>query len=248
MALRACKECGKQISTKAAACPNCGAKPPQTTSCQSCGCLAGIILLSVIIIGNVTSRIASNQNPALLASNRESANVPAVTPSSTTETVAAKSAALLELGKLIKRYDEVEKTSFYFDPAVPMKGVGNYFGLYIVQGKEGPPRLRWKFMYTASDWLFIESMTISVDGEKLATIPIGPADIERDNGGEEIWEWCDESVSDEMLPAFAKIARGKKVIVRYQGRQYFKDRTLSEKEKSAMLKMIQVYSQLKRAG
>lgn len=32
MALRACKECGKDISTKAEACPHCGAKPRRTSA------------------------------------------------------------------------------------------------------------------------------------------------------------------------------------------------------------------------
>jgi RNA polymerase subunit RPABC4/transcription elongation factor Spt4 len=32
MAMRPCKECGKEISTKADACPHCGAKPPKRTS------------------------------------------------------------------------------------------------------------------------------------------------------------------------------------------------------------------------
>ena len=47
MSLTTCKECGAQISTKADACPHCGAKRKKVTVI---GCL-GIIVLTFIVIG-----------------------------------------------------------------------------------------------------------------------------------------------------------------------------------------------------
>ncbi|MEI6177143.1 MAG: zinc-ribbon domain-containing protein, partial [Verrucomicrobiota bacterium] len=47
MALIKCKECGKEISTSAKACPSCGAPLKKRAGC---GCLA-VGLLAILIIG-----------------------------------------------------------------------------------------------------------------------------------------------------------------------------------------------------
>lgn len=48
MAVVKCKECGNQVSTKAKACPTCGAKPPKKTSFVTWGILAIVVL----VVGN----------------------------------------------------------------------------------------------------------------------------------------------------------------------------------------------------
>jgi hypothetical protein len=48
MALIKCKECGNEVSTKAEACPKCGAKLKQKAGC---GTILGVAILAVIIIG-----------------------------------------------------------------------------------------------------------------------------------------------------------------------------------------------------
>lgn len=45
MALRACRECGSQISTRAASCPHCGAPVKKQSSSAALGCLAVIVVL-----------------------------------------------------------------------------------------------------------------------------------------------------------------------------------------------------------
>lgn len=57
MALKPCKECGKEISTEAKACPNCGKKDPtgKPTSALTWGCLGLIVIvgaMSAITGGN----------------------------------------------------------------------------------------------------------------------------------------------------------------------------------------------------
>ncbi|KES23077.1 MULTISPECIES: zinc ribbon domain-containing protein [Pseudomonas] len=46
MALMKCKECGSQVSTKAKACPTCGAKPPKKTI----GTLSGLIIIGLAVV------------------------------------------------------------------------------------------------------------------------------------------------------------------------------------------------------
>jgi endogenous inhibitor of DNA gyrase (YacG/DUF329 family) len=55
MALRACKECGKPVSSKGRHCPHCGAPTPQTEATQIAGGLCGIgcvlwLLVPVLIL------------------------------------------------------------------------------------------------------------------------------------------------------------------------------------------------------
>jgi len=50
MALIQCKECGKQISSKARQCPSCGAPLPKPNGCLGCG---GIVLLLFILFAVV---------------------------------------------------------------------------------------------------------------------------------------------------------------------------------------------------
>jgi len=61
MALKDCKECGKPVSTEAAACPSCGAKPPKSTSIMTW--IIGIFMVAVI--GSYIDRNNSSSSPAL---------------------------------------------------------------------------------------------------------------------------------------------------------------------------------------
>jgi RNA polymerase subunit RPABC4/transcription elongation factor Spt4 len=45
MALKKCKECGKEISTEAKVCPNCGKKNPTG---ERVGCVAAVLILIAI--------------------------------------------------------------------------------------------------------------------------------------------------------------------------------------------------------
>jgi uncharacterized paraquat-inducible protein A len=54
MAMQKCKECGNEVSSKAAACPKCGAPVEKKTSWVAWGCLTLVILLvGLAIIGSL---------------------------------------------------------------------------------------------------------------------------------------------------------------------------------------------------
>lgn len=74
MALIKCKECGKDISTDAKACPHCGAKPPYKPS------LAFILIAGLLVVFGVKASL-------------ESARTPIKEPPKTAEQTAAKEAA-----------------------------------------------------------------------------------------------------------------------------------------------------------
>lgn len=83
MALIKCKECGSEVSSKAATCPKCGARVAPEP--MGCGRLIGISLLVVIIV-LVFSSLSSNNSSN---SSSSPAQVVASTPESTPEPLAA---------------------------------------------------------------------------------------------------------------------------------------------------------------
>ena len=67
MALKPCRECGKEVSTKAKTCPQCGVPHPTSQldpgTKQALGCLALIIVVVVIVkIGSETSAPPATNN------------------------------------------------------------------------------------------------------------------------------------------------------------------------------------------
>lgn len=140
--------------------------------------------------------------------------------------------------------DEVEHITFYTAPSTP-KNVANNWHLYIAMPDKGRPYLRFKWMYTSDDWLFIRKITLSVDGNKLGSVPMNFFSVKRDNGYGQIWEWQDEGVRDADVSFFKMLANSKKTIIRYEGDKYYKDRTLSESEKKAFIQVLAAYEVMK---
>lgn len=80
MSMTKCKECKREVSTKAKTCPNCGVKDPGTKASNIIG---GFIVLAVIIFG--ISMCSSNDE----SSTSSDTSAPAKTP----EKIAAEAAA-----------------------------------------------------------------------------------------------------------------------------------------------------------
>jgi len=69
MAMTKCRECGAQVSTKAEACPNCGAKRKGNSGC---GTLIGAAVLIVVALGLI-GECSSNTSPTTAVSSVQSA-------------------------------------------------------------------------------------------------------------------------------------------------------------------------------
>ena len=76
MALAACKECGKDVSTEAQACPHCGAKSKKGE--YGCGALLLAALGSCVVFGAVA--IFGNSRPSPSSDRRPVANESAPMP------------------------------------------------------------------------------------------------------------------------------------------------------------------------
>lgn len=189
--------------------------------------LASIWLVSVLAIGSLVGA------PALAQTK------PAGTPP-------ANAAAPADpLKGLATERDKMRNITFYQSPASPKYVNANAFYLYF--GKEDSGRLtsmRLVMRYHADEWLFINKAWAKADGVDV-TPPQKTGRLmgwERDNGDGKIWEWSDAPIdTPESIAAVRRIANAKDVTVRFEGKQYYKDRTITAAQLKAMRDIIAAY-------
>lgn len=134
---------------------------------------------------------------------------------------------------LRKEVDEVREITWLSHKKEPALGkkVSLYFG--TKNGSASTYPLRMKLQYSADDWLFVRSVTVKA-GEK--TIELRTGNFERDHSSGTILEWADQPVTDfKMLD---EILARQKVIIRFNGNQYYSDFTLPESQKAAMREVL----------
>lgn len=108
--------------------------------------------------------------------------------------------------------------------------------------KVKPENLRFLIQYYADDWLFIDSYTFLIDGNAYT---FSNPDVERDNNSM-IWEWSDTGVaqSGEVVQILYAIKNAKEVKIRFNGRQYHKDKVLTQKDIKAIQQPIEYFEAL----
>ncbi|QHL87449.1 hypothetical protein GU926_08360 [Nibribacter ruber] len=105
--------------------------------------------------------------------------------------------------------------------------------------------------YTGDDWLFHESVSVKVGEERIDSdaIPSYDDSNRRDNSGGTVWESITYD-SDEENGIIALIAQNveKKILVRLNGDQYYKDITLTKIEKQAIADAYRLSNLIKTAN
>jgi len=147
------------------------------------------------------------------------------------------------LSRLRRSKDEVTGT-IWLKPSWA-DGYDNQIYLYIGVTQTDAPFLRLKMEYKGEEMLIIKRLVFRID-DKVETIePSGMLKSEYvvDNH----WEWFDE-LAEQHLDVVEKIAKGNKVLMRYEGRQSNHDRTVSASEKDSLDQMLLVYRYLKDKG
>ena len=94
---------------------------------------------------------------------------------------------------------------------------------------------------TADDWLFSRSYTLKADGKTFAITPPPLSGVERDNAAGKIWEWYEIPVTKKEIPMLDAIVAGRELHLRYDGRQYFKDRSIGEEERSRLATVLAAF-------
>lgn len=120
------------------------------------------------------------------------------------------------------------------------------FYIYLGQSTNSQaPFLRMVIKYAGTDWLFIRkykfvadqvSTEIEADGTKLEQKP------EEDG----VYERLDTIISPEQIPLLEKISTSKESVIRFYGKDTFKDHVISKNEKAAIREILQLYNGLKK--
>ena len=138
------------------------------------------------------------------------------------------------LSRLSKRYDKFQDVTWYSSPSSPRYRNYNAFYLYFGISDNSKLPLRLVVQYENEDWLFIQSATVNVDGENYSI----SGDWERDNDSR-IWEWIDETLDDRAM--IEAIINSKSAVIRFDGRQYYDNRTISAAQKKSLRDVLLAY-------
>ena len=103
------------------------------------------------------------------------------------------------------------------------------------------------YNYTGDDWVFWTSLTILADGEKF-TQSYSSSQMVHDNSGGKVWEYIDDFPDAAGIDMLRAIANANEVLVRFQGRDYAVDITLSDTDKAAIRQTLEVFDALIAAG
>lgn len=147
-----------------------------------------------------------------------------------------------KLEKLKMKADEVTGITWYRDKSSTEYVNENSFQLYFGKQEDTVPSLRLRIQYAGNNWLFINKYTIKTDDETFS-IYTSFKEINRDNDVRGIWEWLDIPVSPatEDYRMIEAMIASEKTIIRSEGDQYYDDRTLTKKEKTALKNVLEAY-------
>jgi len=109
---------------------------------------------------------------------------------------------------------------------------------YFAVKENQPLTLRLRIQYHADDWLFFKKVQFSVDQ---VPFEFYPSSIETDHGSGNIWEWSDDELQGDDLKMIKDIAYAKNVKMKLIGRQYYKIKTLSNKQISAIKDALELF-------
>ncbi|WP_027234133.1 hypothetical protein [Leisingera caerulea] len=148
------------------------------------------------------------------------------------QAVRSKRAAIAK--RLRRETDEFNGTTWLTHPNEPRyMDTRPYLSVYAGE-KNGEVWLRMRLVYTSDSWLFVERASFNIDGK---IVPLRGASWKRDNDSE-IWEWADMRVDDDLRRLLERIASSKKTVVRFNGRQYYDNVTIREKDKQIIRDMF----------
>lgn len=209
-----------------------------------CAGIIGLFVISGILVGIFSSDTETNTSLEKEIATKEIDSVQIKENLRIKDSIAIvkkqkKEKAEKALKSFKKTEDEFKGNAFYRDSRTPNYTNRNFIYPYI--GQEGDHYwLRLKLQYAADDWLFINKGILLIDGEQFTI----SGTWERDNNSG-IWEWLDMQVRTNERIILDKLANSKSAKVRYEGRQYHNDRTITSKEKSIIKKTLEIYDNLK---
>ncbi len=145
------------------------------------------------------------------------------------------------LSKMGSDYDDIKKTTTYYDKGFPPSYWQSVVMLLIDKPDNGQPTLWMKVTYHGDDWLFVNKYIFNIDGVNYNYIPLS---VSRDNNST-VWETSVTLVGDDEMKIINAVLAGTKTKMRYEGDKYYKDRDITAAEKTAMQNVLATYAALK---
>lgn len=143
------------------------------------------------------------------------------------------------LDRLRRSEDRVAGVTFFHHQNAPRHlNSRSTVSLYIgTRNNDRRPWLRMRVQYAASNWLFVERVIAWHNG---ISEPLVTGQFERDNHSS-IWEWIDRTPTELQLEILRSLSTASEAILRFEGRQYRRDVTLSEGDKRALREVLQAF-------
>ncbi len=213
--------------------------------------IAACLVLSMVLSAASRKKNATTQSSTLVettnANSEKSDSMKRANEALLVELRKEDSAKIVKLKPFFdEEKDEFDGNGGYWvSPKERPKSVrSNGVYCYFYMNKNGKPsNLRFVFQYCGDDWLFVQSLQIKADK---VILNYTPRKVERDNGSDKVWEWFDESKKQnyDVNGVVYNIAYAKTVKIRIQGRKYYKDITLKDKQILSMKNTIDYYRAL----
>jgi hypothetical protein len=145
---------------------------------------------------------------------------------------------------MLSKKDSFEDVEWIYDRATYSQYAGNKFLLYMGRRDQGTPWLRLRFMMYDDTWHFFESIKLDVDGVRYSYFP-GFSEVDRDNGGGDIWEWYDLAPTAADIRMVEAIIKSKSTRIRYiNADNFYVERTVSSAQKKALARVLLAYEVL----
>jgi hypothetical protein len=217
--------------------------------------LVALMLVSVFgaVTGTGSSETSTSTSTTTSSEESSAEETPEATPTPSVDPEAEKAAkakAAQELKNALAdlrvKTDSVTNKKWYYARTTTQYVDSNSIHLYMGQEQGSDPYLRFRIQYAGDDWLFINKFTLNVDGEVFVIEP-DYGDMERDNDSD-VWEWYDINPSDENVSMLKAIMNSKKAVIRCEGDQYYRDRTITATEKKALKAVLTGYNALVQNG
>jgi hypothetical protein len=138
-------------------------------------------------------------------------------------------------------YDKMEDR-FFVQP-FPYEIKDTYVIGYIGYKEDSGPWLRAKIHYEADDWLFVDQILLVADNYRLET---KEAEFQRDHSSGTIWEWIDvPATNGKYYEALSAIANADEATIRFNGRQYYNDFDIPEKQQQLTKDILKSFHDMK---
>lgn len=139
--------------------------------------------------------------------------------------------------------DEMEGRTIYKDPSTGRNKADDELALYLIEQDGGENSLVLNKTYSASDWLFINSIVVLADGERFTVDDIFDQ-ISRETTYGGIKETYRAYVAGDLEPMVRAIAQAKEAKMRLRGQNSHRDLDITEREKRAMRNVLTFYVEL----